>query len=146
MRESQVHALVRSRLTHVGGGAAVLLFRGTHRAATADMLHRVTGFPESTSSFTAGWRGAAASLSDLATIGTTPLGVLLALGDPDLDASLPVRGVLEGTVACCEISNTKPVGRDVDCQNEVTLVSAAFGEAERPVLGRVPDRGWEHGA
>lgn len=133
MRESDIIAFIRERIAAAGDDAAVIPFRNTNLVFTTDMLHRTTDFPPGASPYAIGWRAVAVSLSDLAAMGARPLGILLALGDPDLPDRL-VRGVLEGAVACCATVGTNLIGGDIDRHPELTLVSSAIGEAQRPVL------------
>ncbi len=132
MRETEVLRLIREQVSEAGDDAAVIPFRGTHLILTTDMLHRTTDFPQAATPYTIGWRSAAVSLSDLAAMGASPLAVLLALGDPQLDEVL-VRGVTEGAVSCCRSVGASLVGGDVDRHSELTLVSSAVGEARSPV-------------
>ncbi len=133
MRESEIIAFIRERIAAAGDDAAVIPFRNTNLVFTTDMLHRTTDFPPEASPYAIGWRGVAVSLSDLAAMGARPLGVLLALGDPGLADRL-VQGVLEGALACCATVGTSLIGGDIDRHSELTLVSSAIGEAERPVM------------
>jgi thiamine-monophosphate kinase len=135
MRESEIIALIRERIAAAGDDAAVLPFRDTNLVLTTDMLHRRTDFPAGASPYVIGWRAVAVSLSDLAAMGARPLGVLLALGDPDLESGL-VNGILHGAIACCASAGTALVGGDTDRHQELTLVSSAVGEAARPVRRR----------
>ena len=132
MRETDVLRLINARVAASGDDAAIVPFCGTNLLLTTDMLHRESDFPAGTSPRTIGWRSVAVSLSDLAAMGARPLGVLLALADPDLDEQL-ICGVLDGALACCEQAEAQLSGGDIDRQRELTLVSTAVGEAERPV-------------
>lgn len=135
MGELEVLKIVRALVPEAGDDGAVLPFRGTHLVLTTDMLHRATDFPEGVTPRTIGWRSVAVSLSDLAAMGASPLGVLLAFGDPDLEPGFS-REVLEGAIACCEAVGTRLVGGDLDRHAELTLTSAAIGEARSPVRRR----------
>ncbi|MCD6136524.1 thiamine-phosphate kinase [Candidatus Bipolaricaulota bacterium] len=132
MRETDVLRLINARVIASGDDAAVVPFKGTNLILTTDMLHRESDFPTGTTTRTIGWRSVAVSLSDLAAMGARPLGVLLALADPDLDEEL-ISGVLDGALACCKQAGAQLVGGDIDRQRELTLVSTGVGEAERPV-------------
>ncbi len=122
MRETDVLRLIATRVTAAGDDAAIVPFHKTNLLLTTDMLHRESDFPAGTTPRTIGWRSVAVSLSDLAAMGARPLGVLLALADPDLDEEL-ISGVLDGALACCEQSGAPLVGGDIDRQRELTLVS-----------------------
>ncbi len=132
MRESQILAMIRNRVARAGDDAAVIPFGNTNLLLTTDMLHRATDFPSGTSPYVIGWRAVAVSLSDLAAMGARPLGVVLAHGDPDLDAGF-TRRVLDGAIACCVAVGTELVGGDIDRHSELTLVSSALGAAKHPV-------------
>jgi thiamine-monophosphate kinase len=132
MREQEVLKIIRAQVAEAGDDAASLLFRDTHLILTTDMLHRTSDFPQRATSRTIGWRSVAVSLSDLAAMGARPLGLLLAVADPDLEEDL-VRGILAGAQACCDSAGTRLVGGDIDRQDELTLVSTGIGEAKRPV-------------
>ncbi len=132
MRESQILAIIRDRVTEAGDDAAVIPFGATNLILTTDMLHRATDFPAGASARTIGWRAVAVSLSDLAAMGARPLGVVLAHGDPDLTGPF-TTGVLDGAIACCTLVGTELVGGDIDRHSELTLVSTALGETANPV-------------
>ncbi len=132
MREQEVLKIIRAQVAEAGDDAASLLFRDTHLILTTDMLHRTSDFPRGATSRTIGWRSVAVSLSDLAAMGARPLGILLAVADPELDEEL-IRGILAGARACCDSVGTHLVGGDIDRLDELTLVSTGIGEAKRPV-------------
>jgi len=69
---------------------------------------------------------------DLAAMGARPLGVVLALGAPRFERKL-LEGIVEGALDCCRSVGTSYVGGDLSAHSELTLVSAAVGEAARPV-------------
>ncbi len=132
MREQEVLKIIREQVAEAGDDAASLLFRNTHLILTTDMLHRTSDFPEGTTARAIGWRSVAVSLSDLAAMGARPLGILLAVADPELDEEL-IRGILAGARACCDSAGTRLVGGDIDRLDELTLVSTGIGEAKRPI-------------
>jgi thiamine-monophosphate kinase len=89
-----------------------------------------------TSPTDAGWRAAAANLSDLAAMGATPLGITVGLGLP---SATPVRWIdelYEGMTDCLNRYQTPILGGDL-CQSPVLTVSiTALGEVlpERQIL------------
>ncbi|MBE9098756.1 thiamine-phosphate kinase [Vacuolonema iberomarrocanum] len=75
----------------------------------------------------AGWRAAAANLSDLAAMGASPLGITVGLGIP---GDLPVawlEDMYQGMLACLAPSNTPIVGGDICRSPVLTVAIAAFG-------------------
>lgn len=133
MRERDLIRMLSERLPHIGDDAAVLPFRNTHLVLTTDMLYQTSDIPEGATPWAIGWRAVAVSLSDLAAMGARPLGVVLALGAPQFERDL-MEGVLEGVLACCRSADAPYVGGDLSTHSELTLVSSALGEAQRPVL------------
>ncbi len=135
MRERDAIRLLSEKLPDIGDDAAVLPFGSTHWVLTTDMLWRGSDLPEGASPWAIGWRAVAVSLSDLAAMGARPLGVVLALGAPQFEREL-LEGIAEGALECCRAVGTSYVGGDLSSHSELTLVSSAIGEAERPVLRR----------
>ncbi|KGF72041.1 thiamine monophosphate kinase [Neosynechococcus sphagnicola sy1] len=75
----------------------------------------------------AGWRAAAANLSDLAAMGATPLGMTVGLGLP---GHLPVtwlEQLYQGLTACLQPYHTPIVGGDICRSSVTTLAITAFG-------------------
>lgn len=116
----------------IGDDGAVIPFGKTHLILTVDMLHRRADFPEGATPYAIGWRSAAVSLSDLAAMGALPLAVMVAYGAPRFgraELEETVRGVWD----CCRRCDADYLGGDLDRHEELTVVSAALGEAARPV-------------
>lgn len=135
MRERDLIRRLSERLPPIGDDAAVLPFGETHLVLTTDMLYRGSDLPEGASPWAIGWRAVAVSLSDLAAMGARPLGVVLAVGAPRFERDL-MEGLLEGVLACCRSAEAPYIGGDLSTHSELTLVSSALGEAQRPVLRR----------
>ncbi len=132
MRERDVIKFLREKLP-IGDDCAIISFQKTNLLLTTDMLHRRTDFPEGMTPYTMGWRAVAVSLSDIAAMGGRPLGVVLALGAPEFHKEF-LEELLDGALACCEACQTKLLGGDTDRHPELTLVTTALGEAQKPVL------------
>lgn len=76
----------------------------------------------------AGWRAAAANLSDLAAMGASPLGITVGLA---VTGDLPVTWVEElyqGMTECIQQYNTPIVGGDICRSQVVTIAITAFGQ------------------
>lgn len=134
MREREVLKLLTQSLA-VGDDCAVIEWGRTNLVFTTDMLHQATDFPEGTTPYTIGWRSVAVSLSDIAAMGAKPLAVVMALGAPEFGEKF-VEELLAGIRDCCETAGARHVGGDLDHHEELTLVSSAIGEVERPILRR----------
>lgn len=100
-------------------------------AITTDMLVDGVHFSDRTTSpYDAGWRAAAANLSDLAAMGATPLAVTVALAVTADTAVLWVEEFYRGMTACLEVYHTPIAGGDVVRSPVVTVAITAFGEVE----------------
>ncbi len=115
----------------VGDDAAVLdVAVGRSLVATTDLLvdgvHFSVGLatPEvhTTSPEDAGWRAAAANLSDLAAMGADPLGITVGLALPGETPIAWVEGMYQGLKACLDCYGGVLLGGDV-CRGPVLMVS-----------------------
>ncbi|MEG5000229.1 thiamine-phosphate kinase [Microcoleus sp. B4-D4] len=100
-------------------------------AVTTDMLVDGVHFSDRTTGpYYAGWRAAAANLSDLAAMGATPLAVTVALAVSADTAVDWVEEFYRGMTACLEVYHTPIVGGDVVRSPVVTVAITAFGQVE----------------
>lgn len=115
----------------VGDDGAVMgsLPAGYELVVTSDVLIDGVHFsPQTTSPQDAGWRAAAANLSDLAAMGATPWGLTLGLGlPPETDVNW-ILGVYEGFTTCLQAYGTALVGGDTVRSPVATLAVTAFGK------------------
>ncbi len=103
---------------------------------TTDMLvdgvHFSVGFANpnvyTTSPKDAGWRAAAANLSDLAAMGATPLGITVGLGLPPMFPVQWVDELYQGITACLNRYQTPILGGDLCRSPILTLAITAIGE------------------
>jgi thiamine-monophosphate kinase len=112
----------------IGDDAAVLPTEpGKLLVVTTDVLVDNVHFSQQTTPpVAAGWRAAAANLSDLAAMGATPLGITVGLGLPATTPVAWVEELYQGLVNC--LQSTPIVGGDV-CRSPVITVSiTAFGQ------------------
>ncbi|MBE9005920.1 thiamine-phosphate kinase [Fortiea sp. LEGE XX443] len=116
----------------LGDDAAVLVTTpGKSLVVTTDVLVDGVHFSDATTSpEDAGWRAAAANLSDLAAMGAVPLGITVGLGLPgDLKVSW-VERLYQGMTECLQKYNTPIVGGDLVGSPITTLSITAFGQVE----------------
>jgi thiamine-monophosphate kinase len=115
----------------IGDDAAVLLTTpGKSLVVTTDVLVNEVHFSDvTTSPEDAGWRAAAANLSDLAAMGASPLGITVGLGIPGEVSVSWVERLYEGMTQCLQKYNTPIVGGDIVRSPVITLAITAFGEA-----------------
>ncbi|BAY10377.1 thiamine-phosphate kinase [Calothrix sp. NIES-2098] len=116
----------------IGDDAAVLVTTpGQSLVVTTDVLVDDVHFSNvTTSPEDAGWRAAAANLSDLAAMGASPLGIAVGLGLPgDVSVSW-VERLYQGMTECLQRYNTPIVGGDIVRSPVTTLSITAFGQAD----------------
>jgi len=114
----------------IGDDAAVLVTAPEQSlVVTTDVLVDGVHFSNlTTSPEDAGWRAAAANLSDLAAMGAFPLGIAVGLGLPgDLSVNW-VESLYQGMTQCLQKYNTPIVGGDVVRSPVTTLAITAFGQ------------------
>ncbi len=115
----------------VGDDAAVIAGPdvGQSLVVTTDVLVDGVHFSDRTTSpEDAGWRAAAANLSDLAAMGASPLGITVGLSlTGDVSVSW-VEQLYQGITHCLKQYNTPLVGGDVCRSPVVTLSITAFGQ------------------
>ncbi|MBM0740752.1 thiamine-phosphate kinase [Phormidium sp. CLA17] len=116
----------------VGDDAAVLTTQPDKSlVVTADVLVDGVHFSDRTTSpEDAGWRAAAANLSDLAAMGATPIGITVGLGVPGNLAIAWVERLYQGLTECLTQYNAVIVGGDVVRSPVTTVAITAFGQAD----------------
>ena len=116
----------------VGDDCAVMATNPNQSLAiTTDMLVDGVHFSDRTTGpYYAGWRAAAANLSDLAAMGATPLAVTVALAVAADTALEWVEEFYRGMTACLQEYHTPIVGGDVVRSPVVTVAITAFGQVE----------------
>lgn len=96
--------------------------------STTDMLHETTDFPKGMSDFEIGQMCAAVTISDIASCGALPKQVLAAVG---LDRPDRLNEIMRGAKYCAEKYGAEISGGDIDSHQELTIVTTAFGIAEK---------------
>jgi len=116
----------------VGDDAAVLTTQpGKSLVVTTDVLVNGVHFSDRTTRpEDAGWRAAAANLSDLAAMGATPIGITVGLGVPGDLTIAWVERLYQGLTECLAQYNTVIVGGDVVRSPVTTVAITAFGQAD----------------
>lgn len=110
----------------IGGDDLLLL--------TTDMLHRKTDFPQQMSGWQIGWMSVAVNLSDIASKGARPLGVLMAMGlPPDTELDF-LEDIIKGMGDCARKFNTHILGGDTDSHDELTITGTALGSIKKKLL------------
>ena len=106
---------------------AAIEYGDQYVVVTTDMLHQKAHFPREMTGYQIGWMATAASLSDIAAMGATPIGVTMAVGIPkDTEVDF-VLDLVKGVNGCCRKFGTYLIGGDTDEHDEITLVGTALG-------------------
>jgi thiamine-monophosphate kinase len=114
----------------IGDDAAILTpTPGQSLVVTTDVLVDEVHFSHRTTPpAAAGWRAAAANLSDLAAMGATPLGITVGLGLPATTPVAWVEALYQGIVNCLQPYSTAIVGGDICRSPTLTIAITAFGQ------------------
>jgi thiamine-monophosphate kinase len=114
----------------VGDDAAVMTIQpGQELVVTTDLLVDGTHFSDRTTSpEDAGWRAAAANLSDLAAMGALPLGITVGLSVTGDTPVAWVERLYQGLTECLQQYNTAIVGGDICRSSVITVAITAFGQ------------------
>jgi len=101
---------------------------------TTDMLHRKTDVPQRMSGWQIGWMSVAVNLSDIASKGARPLGILMAMGlPPDTELDF-LEDIIKGMGDCARKFNTHILGGDTDSHDELTMTGTALGSINKKLL------------
>jgi len=110
---------------------SAIAYGDQYLVVTTDMLHKKTHFPREMTGYQVGWMATAATLSDIAAMGASPIGVTMAVGIPrDTDVAFALD-VMRGCNACCTQNGATLLGGDTDEHEELTLVGTAIGSVQQ---------------
>ncbi|TRZ92120.1 MAG: thiamine-phosphate kinase [Methanosarcinales archaeon] len=103
---------------------------------TTDMLHRKTDFPQEMTGRQIGWMSVSVNLSDLASKGAMPIGVVMAMGiPPDTEVEF-IEDIVKGMDECASKYGTQIIGGDTDSHDELTMTGTALGMVKKELLIR----------
>ncbi len=116
----------------IGDDAALLSpDPGQSLVVTTDLLIDGVHFSDrTTSAADAGWRAAAANLSDLAAMAAEPLGITVGLALPGATDLAWVEGLYQGLVDCLRPYQTPIVGGDICRSQVITVAITALGQVQ----------------
>ncbi len=141
-------ALIRRIAGLLSGGGNIVVGAGEDDCAvldtggedyllvTTDMLHRKTDFPPQMTGRQIGWMSVAVNLSDLASKGARPSGIVMAMGiPPDTEVEF-IEEIVKGMDGCASKYGTQIIGGDTDAHDELTMVGTALGMVKKEQLIR----------
>ena len=100
-------------------------------AVTVDTVHEEIAQGLYRDPGTMGWVCAVASLSDLAAVGATPLGLLVSVTLPDDADGALARGIADGVEQACREHGTYVLGGDTNTADSISLTGCAVGLVPR---------------
>jgi thiamine-monophosphate kinase len=103
---------------------------------TTDMLHRKTDFPLQMTSHQIGWMSVAVNLSDLASKGARPIGIVMAMGIPSDTELTCIEDIVNGMENCASKFGAHIIGGDMDSNEELTITGTALGIVKKDLLIR----------
>ena len=129
------------RISEILGGVenedcALIKAGERYLAATVDMLHRQTDFPEIMNPWQIGWMAVAVNLSDIAAMGAEPAGLLMAVGLPPESDLYFIDELFSGFRDCAAYYGTSIIGGDTDSHQELTITGTALGWVEKDLVLR----------
>jgi len=115
----------------LGDDAAAVPIGDRYLVVSTDLIAQRTHMPPSMTSRQKGWMAAAVNLSDIAAMGATPLGLVVAYGLPRDLRSEDLLDMAEGVRDCCEECSCDYLGGDTKEAGEVTIVGTSLGLVRR---------------
>lgn len=115
----------------IGDDCSVIRFEDKYLISTSDMLIETHHFPENMSFFDMGFKSVTVNVSDLASMGAKPLGILISIGlYKDLKLS-EFDEIFEGILSACDFYNIALLGGDTNDADEIIITGTALGYTEK---------------
>jgi thiamine-monophosphate kinase len=106
---------------------AALEFGPDYLLITTDMISQKTHIPKKANPWQIGWHLVAINLSDIASMGGEPLGVLVAVGLPSSFDEEFAKDMVEGANSCAQKYGISILGGDTKETDSLTLTGCAIG-------------------
>jgi thiamine-monophosphate kinase len=111
----------------LGDDAAAIELGSRFLIVSTDMISRRTHMPDCMSHYQMGWMAAAVNYSDIAAMGASPLGLVMAMGLPrDLPLD-SLSDMVQGVKDCSESVSAEYLGGDTKECPEITLTGTSLG-------------------
>ncbi len=111
----------------LGDDCAIIDMGTEYLLVTTDMVNQETHVPEGTGGRLLGWYAAAINLSDIASMGGFPLGMLFAMGLPKALDTEYLADISKGMKDCCEQNGAKVLGGDLKENPTISISGTAIG-------------------
>lgn len=113
---------------------AILPVNDFNLISTCDMLIQSMHFPENMSYFEMGFKAVTVNVSDLAAMGSKPIGFLLSIAlyrDLEVDS---FKEIIGGVLDACEYYSIPLIGGDTNEASEIIISGTALGLCDRPLM------------
>jgi len=125
----------------VADDTAVTKFSDTNLISTCDMLIASKHFPRGMSYFQMGFKSVTVNVSDLAAMGSDPLGFLLSIALPkDLEVE-HFKEIINGVISACNYYNIPLIGGDTNEASEIIISGTALGLCDSPLMKNTAKEG-----
>lgn len=125
----------------VAEDTAVTKFSDTNLISTCDMLIASKHFPRGMSYFQMGFKSVTVNVSDLAAMGSDPLGFLLSIALPkDLEVE-HFKEIINGVISACNYYNIPLIGGDTNEASEIIISGTALGLCDSPLMKNTAKEG-----
>lgn len=120
---------------------AITELGGNNLISTCDMLIQSRHFPQNMTYFDMGFKSVTVNVSDLASMGASPLGFLLSIAIPkDLELD-SFKEIINGVLSACSYYSIPLIGGDTNEASEIIISGTALGLCERPLLKNSYNKG-----
>lgn len=120
---------------------AITDFNSFNLISTCDMLIQSKHFPKNMSYFDMGFKAVTVNVSDLAAMGSKPLGFLLSIAIPK-DLNLEnFKQIIDGVLSACEYYSIPLIGGDTNEASEIIMSGTALGSCDNPLMKNAYDLG-----
>ena len=113
---------------------AITQFSSTNLISTCDMLIQSRHFPKNMSYFDMGFKAVTVNVSDLAAMGSRPLGFLLSIAIPRDLALDDFKEIIEGVLSACDFYSIPLIGGDTNEASEIIISGTALGLCDDPLM------------
>ncbi|QLH75168.1 MAG: thiamine-phosphate kinase [Methanomassiliicoccales archaeon] len=111
----------------VGDDAACIRLGSRYLVVSTDLISKRTHIPDRMTFRQIGWMATAVNLSDLAAMGATPIGVVMAMGLPRELDNTSMMEIVDGIMECCGWASASYLGGDTKETPEITIAGTSFG-------------------
>ena len=113
---------------------AITQFSSTNLISTCDMLIQSRHFPKNMSYFDMGFKAVTVNVSDLAAMGSKPLGFLLSIAMPRNLALDDFKEIIDGVLSACDFYSIPLIGGDTNEASEIIISGTALGLCDDPLM------------